>query len=246
MEIYLAGTSSLRERPDLLQKSMYTLESFLYVREWQMPYLLGAKGFILDSGAFSFMSQNKKTDLFGYARKYAKFIKEFDIENYIELDVESVTGWDDYKRINDVIDGITKKRGIPVFHKTRGMEWWEQTTRQFGRVAYGGVAIAGGRNRKIDYDVMPEFIKIAHKNGAVVHGLGFTQTKKFDRIRFDSVDSTTWTVAGRLGAMCFFTGTRMVQFHSTEKGKKMRNPKELAYFNFDQWIKYQRYAEEWL
>ena len=243
MEVYLAGTSGLKERPDLVAKSLYTLESFVYIKPWQMPLLLHSKGFILDSGAFTFMSQTTRCDLYAYARKYAEFIREYGISSFIELDVESVTGWDEYLRINDVIREITLKEPIPVFHKTRGLNWWKEQTKQHERVAYGGVAISSGRNKKIDFSVMPEFIKIAHKNGAKVHGLGFTQTKKFNEIKFDSVDSTTWTIAGRLGAMCFFNGSRMTQFHSTERGKKMINAKELLYYNFNQWLKFQQYAE---
>ena len=243
MEIYMAGTSGLRERPDLVKKSKYILESYVYIKPWQMDILLNAKGFILDSGAFTFMSGKGKKDLFGYATQYANFVKEYNIDDFIELDVESVVGWDEYLRINDMICKITGKCPIPVSHKTRGLDWWNEQTKQHKRISYGGVAISSGRNKKIDFDVMPEFIKIAHKNGAKCHGLGFTQTKKFDKVRFDSVDSTTWTMAGRLVAMCFFTGKRMIQFHSTEKGKKMKDPKELLYFNFEEWLKFQDYAE---
>ena len=243
MNIYLAGTACLAKHPYLLEESSYILESFAYVKPWQIEILKSRKGFILDSGAFTFMNGRNAGRIEEYAESYGKFVKENDVKHFVELDVDDIVGIERYKEVNERLEYIAGRKAMPVFHKRRGLEWWKKKTKENPYVCYGGVAVDIRAMKKMDFDAMPEMIKVAHCNGATVHGLGFTQTKKYDRIRFDSVDSTTWTMAGRMGIMCFFNGTRMQQFHSTEKGKKMVEPEKLMIFNYREWLKYQRYME---
>ena len=42
-----------------IKKCRFMLESFYSVKEWQIPYLTQAEGFLLDSGAFTFMQAGK-------------------------------------------------------------------------------------------------------------------------------------------------------------------------------------------
>lgn len=62
MRVHLAGLSLLKNNSELLKKCRFMLESFYSVKEWQIPYLTQAEGFLLDSGAFTFM-QAGKTDI---------------------------------------------------------------------------------------------------------------------------------------------------------------------------------------
>jgi len=41
----------------------YVLESFMYVQDWLLPLVPKFKGFLFDSGAFTFMRGRRETDL---------------------------------------------------------------------------------------------------------------------------------------------------------------------------------------
>ena len=142
MKIYLAGTSTLgKENIDIIKKSKYFLESFYSIKEWQLDYLLSADDLLLDSGAFSFMAGRKMVDFEKYIRKYAEFINAYRIKNFFELDIESIVGWEEYVRLNDLLISLAYKQPIPVFHKGRGKEWFIKTVKEVPYIAYGGIAI---------------------------------------------------------------------------------------------------------
>ena len=243
MRVYMAATSCLRKQPELMEICDYFLESFISIEDWQMPYFKKAKGFLLDSGAFTFMNGGTHKNLKKYAEKYANFVKDNDIRDFFELDVESIVGWDEYLRINDMIDNITQRKSIPVFHKNRGFEWFENTCKQVDYISFGGVAVARGGQKKKIIDVMPIFINTAHKYNTRIHGLGFTATTMLDKIPFDSVDSSSWTMGQRMGLLYRFTGNNIKYYRPQSHGKRMKNADDVARHNFVEWIKYQRYAE---
>lgn len=244
MKVYMASTYGLKKYPELMEKCDYFLESFVTIQSWQMPFFKKAKGFLLDSGAFTFMNSGKNKDLKKYAYEYAHFVKDNDIRRFFELDVESVVGWDEYQRLNDIINNITQRQSIPVFHKSRGISWFESACKQVDYIAFGGVAVKNGGSKKAVKDVMPIFIDIAHKHNTMIHGLGFTATADLKRIRFDSVDSTTWKGGRLYGQISQFTGNGIVLFKPEKNGKKLRAKSNIDEHNFLEWIKYQRYAEE--
>ena len=69
MEIFLAGTHAENNRAnsegDFKQK-ISILESFYYMNDWMLPYIKEHWNFLLDSGAFTFMSDKKiRTALIG-------------------------------------------------------------------------------------------------------------------------------------------------------------------------------------
>lgn len=73
MRVHLAGLSLLKNNSELLKKCRFMLESFYSVKEWQIPYLTQAEGFLLDSGAFTFMQAGKTGINFDdYIEKYAR------------------------------------------------------------------------------------------------------------------------------------------------------------------------------
>lgn len=76
MRVHLAGLLLLKNNSELLKKCRFMLESFYSVKEWQIPYLTQAEGFLLDSGAFTFMQAGKTGINFDdYIEKYARFVK---------------------------------------------------------------------------------------------------------------------------------------------------------------------------
>ena len=111
---------------------------------------------------------------------------------------------------------------------------------------YNYVAIGGFVAKEIlkkEYKNIPPLIEYAHKKKCKIHGLGFTSTSFYDTIRFDSVDSTTWTIGMRMGNACYFNGQGMRQYYPSLNGKKPININKLTKHNYSEWIKFQKYAE---
>ena len=102
MRLCLAGTfpseKIVREnRPE------YVLESFFYIKPWQVEEMPKWKMFLLDSGAFTFMhgveASSKPVDWDGYLSRYIDFINRHDVQHFFELDVDIIVGYDAVKRM---------------------------------------------------------------------------------------------------------------------------------------------------
>ena len=81
MNIYLADTQLRKAYCVQLQKKLkpYTLESFFYADKQTVEILIpNSKDFMLDSGAFTFMQNNKHTliNWSKYLHDYAQFVKK--------------------------------------------------------------------------------------------------------------------------------------------------------------------------
>ena len=80
----------------------------------------------------------------------------------------------------------------------------------------------------------------------VLKAWGFTSITKLPYIGWDSVDSTAWLTGARYGSGIYqFIGNKLL------KSKKPDNSRYIDYKpiqlkNFNEWIKYQRYAEKYL
>lgn len=85
-------------------------------------------------------------------------------------------------------------------------------------------------------------IHTAHKLGAKIHGLGFTNLGMLEKCHFDSVDSTAWTTGNRFGFVYQFDGKTMRKVDAP-KGKKLKDSRQVALINYTEWIKFQKYAE---
>lgn len=248
MKIFLAGTASHRNVVEP-KPPRYVLESFYYFRKWQIPLLRQVKDFMLDSGAFTFMggftytkNENKAVQWEEYIERYADFINQNNIQNYFELDIDSVVGYETVLKYRAMLEKKTNKQCIPVWHSTRGVSEFKKSCEEYPYVALGG--IVGGEWRTDKEKYIPILINEAHKRGAKVHGLGFTKTSLFSKIKFDSVDSTTWTIGGRMGNMCFFNGTGMRQYYPSLHGKKPINMDALMKHNYEEWLKFQKWADK--
>ena len=247
MNLYLAGGYS---RPYCFQdhslysgSRLYVLESFYYIADWMLPYIKDHWDFLLDSGAFTFMS-NTKTSLNWdeYVAKYARFIVQNDIIHFFELDIDSLVGLREVERLRDKLETLTNRKCIPVWHKSRGESYWLKMARDYDYISIGG--IASGEITKDQYKFFTPMINLAHEQGAKVHGLGFTNLEGLTRYKFDSVDSTAWVYGNRAGFLQKFDGKTLIKYYAPQ-GKKMRS-RETAIYNFNEWVKFQRYAEEYL
>ena len=238
MKVFLSGTGILKNHQNELEKCKYILESFLSVKDWQIPYFKSAEMFLLDSGAFTFMKGKLIVNWDDYIKQYAEFINKHDIKYFFELDIDSVVGYEKVKQYRNILERMTNKQCIPVWHTSRGLKEWERLCNDYSYVSIGGVA-----NKEIkssNYKHFPALINKAHKRGAKVHGLGYT-SEKLKEYRFDSVDSTTWIVGGKFGNICIFKNDKMIQEFTS--GKRCIKQNELMIHNYNEWLKFQKYAE---
>lgn len=246
MKVFLAGTGLLKNYPEEFKKSKYILESFYSIQEWQIPLIKTMDCFLLDSGAFTFMNSNKKTSFDAYIDRYIDFINRNNIELFFELDVDSVIGYENVKKLTSRLEKETGKKSIPVWHLSRGIDNFYRMCDEYEYAAIGGFVTKEIQRKK--YGAIPYLIQEAHKRKCKLHGLGFTSTSYYDKIRFDSVDSTTWNVGGKYGNICLFDskiGMRQ-NYYAYNNNKRCINQKELMTYNWNQWIQYQRFAEKHL
>lgn len=240
MKLCLAGLNSIREGTYAILKDVpFVLESFYYIRDYQIPLIHSAELFLLDSGAFTFkMNTKKAVDWDEYLQRYVDFINKYDVEHFFELDIDAVVGYERVKELRRKLETGTGKKCIPVWHKSRGIEEYKRHCEEYDYIAIGGMA-----GNEITQKEMPNLKKLtayARKKGVKVHGLGYT-VANIEEWGFYSCDSTTWNMVSRFGKIYKFTGDRIVVV--TPKGKKIDKSKyiEGEVHNIKEWIKYQNY-----
>ena len=196
---------------------------------------------MLDSGAFTFMQNaNAGVNWDEYIEKYAAFVVKNRVQKYFELDIDSVVGYERVLEYRKRLEALTGRKTIPVWHKSRGIEEFRKMCDEYEYVAVGG--IVSGEIKKDQYSIFPALIKEAHRRGAKIHGLGFTNLEWLPRCHWDSVDSTAWTTGNRFGFIYQFTGKTMKKIDAP-KGKRLGDPRKIALINYTEWIKFQKYAE---
>lgn len=252
MRIYLAGTNGMKQafqEEKIIPTSINVLESFYSIQEWQINFIHKFNDFVLDSGAFTFLnSKKKKIDFVKYAEEYANFICENKIDKFFELDLDAIIGIKQTEKLRERIEKITNKQCIPVWHKNRGLQYYRDMCKDYNYVAIGGLALKEIPLNQFE-KMFGWFINVAHKNKTKVHGLGYTNTEKLHQYHFDSVDSSTWSMGSRFGELHQFDGNKIVKHWSVIKGKKCRrllNPKDVVLHNFNEWNKFNKYAELYL
>lgn len=247
MRVFLASNNALPVwggcyTEDICNKFRpYILESFYYANEdteRMIPYF---GDFLLDSGAFTFMENaHIRIEWEDYVERYADFINRNHVEKFFELDIDSVVGYEKVKEYRRVLERLTNKPCIPVWHKGRGYEEYLRQADEYKYIAVGG--IVSGEIKKNNYPMFTKLIQEAHKRDTRVHGLGFTNLEGLKKYHFDSVDSTAWTAGNRFGYIYQFNGHTMTK-HIVPSGKKMKDPKKVALNNFLEWVKFSKYAD---
>lgn len=238
MKVFLAATSDKSFIPNITD-SKYILESFYYFQEWQIPLIKKSEMFLLDSGAFTFMNGKKSNDFDGYLTRYIDFIKKHDVKYFFELDIDSVVGYDKVKQLRKRLEKETGKKCIPVWHKSRGKDEFLKMCDEYDYVAIGGIVTK--EITKDQYPFFTWFLNEAHKRGCKVHGLGFTSIADLPKYHFDSVDSTSWKSGGRFGQLHIYKNGTIKTI--TQKSKRAVY-RAIDTNNFNEWLKYQRYADK--
>ncbi len=219
------------------------LESYYYARKNTvikklLPYL---GGILLDSGAYTFMQGAETVDWDKYVDAYADWIIEHGVELFFELDIDSVVGLKEVERLRKRLEARAGRQSIPVWHISRGKDYYLAMCRDYKYVAFGGLQTDGVPRNKIE-KAFPWFIDTAHKYGAKIHGLGYTNIEGLHRYHFDSVDSTAWLYGNRGGYLYKFNprnGTMDKQ--DVPPGHRLK-AQAAAEWNFNEWLKFQQYA----
>lgn len=250
MRVFLAAAinqyKNIREFSDIDFRSVYLLESYYYLlsnKKAPESIWTANDNFLLDSGAFTYMVKGKDdTDWMKYTEAYADFINKYDIKHFFELDIDSIVGLEKVEQLRERLESLTGKRSIPVFHLSRGKQYFEWMCKNYSYVAFGGILTDGLPSSVIE-KYFPWFIAIAHKNNAKIHGLGYTSSK-LGNFRFDSVDSSSWLMGNISGGYCKFDlQAGKVKTCNRPEGTKIRNYKEVMTHNFLEWVKFQKYAD---
>lgn len=229
------GASNLIPRANILQ-------SFVYADEKTEKYIIPqAKRFLLDSGAFTFMQNHPgNIDWNQYVKDYADFIVRNDVQHFFELDIDPIVGYDNVLRLRADLERRAGRPSIPVWHKSRGMEAFDEMCENYPYVAIGG--IVSKEFTRDEWRLFPSFITRAHRKGAKIHGLGFTALASLPKYHFDSVDSTAWVMGNKFGAVYHFNGHGLDKF-SKPPGMRMASARDVAIQNFTEWAKFAEYAE---
>lgn len=231
----------------LWSANTHILESYYYVRKNPyFPHLVrfGAD-IMIDSGAFSVLDSGMRVNSWdAYIEEYATFIKQYNIQKFIELDIESVVGMREMERLRDKLELLTNKQCIPVWHKWRGVDYFKMMCDRWRYVCFGGLMSDGVSRQNLE-KVFPWFIAQAHKRGTKIHCLGYSPVDLVRKpFRFDSVDSSSWVAGNRFGHIYAFNeSTGIMEKFDKKKGQRVRH-KEAAEHNLREWLKYQSYLDK--
>ena len=223
----------------------YVLSSFM---EWwggkSSPDFVRSPKHILDSGAYSVIAD--KTGKFksnfswdSYCADYIKFINENKIKLFFELDIDVAVGLKQVEYYRDKIHAETGVPPIPVWHPNRKEKYFWECAERYPYVSIG--ALGKSKTSPNMLALMTQFVKVAHDNGAKIHGLGFTAIKFLNRIHFDSVDSTTWNAA-RYGTLYKYVGGGKMEITYRDPSRRVKNHMAMQNYNFLQWVAYQNWA----
>ena len=257
MKVYIAGDNNNKKilRENLYGCDFFTgesalaginiLESFYYLRKNEefMTLVKHFGSFLLDSGAFTFMSGSHKGGINWdeYVEEYAAFINRWDVKLFFELDIDSVVGLTEVERLREKLETLTGKKPIPVWHRNRGKEYFIKICENYPYVALGGI-VTKEIDRKKYETAFPWFIKTAHEHKCKIHGLGYTTVANLKKYHFDSVDSTAWLYGNRGGYLYKFNPRTGLLEQLSKDGCRLKT-REGAVNNFNEWVKFGKYAE---
>lgn len=246
MKIFIAGTSAFEELLPDIKQSKYVLESFFYIQPWQYELIKTCDMFLLDSGAFSFRNGKQDIDWIKFTEEYAEFINKHDVQYFFELDIDNLIGYEKVKELRTLLEQLTGKQAIPVWHPNRGWDEFVKSTEEYKYVSLGGIVAASPKQKHQYKKLFPKFVTQAHMNGARIHGLGQTGITIVKRSHYDSVDSTSWLSGVKYGNVVTFKNGKF--YGMKKQGYRLKTELRLEYLrhNLKEWIKYQKWAEEYL
>lgn len=245
------------ERPDVYNPK-FLLGSFHYLNKMSekdlttyFNYVNSKKceSFILDSGAFSMIMLEQKgkeqnAELEKYIAEYIAFIKKWKIKRYIELDIDSVIGYDKVKEIRNKLEKETGVKSMPVFHnKYRTKKDLDEIIENYDYICISNYNLKKTGTNTIKS--IKNFVLYCNSKGIKVHGLALTGKKITEEVPFYSVDSSSYTKTLRFGGYSIFDNKHKKMVNYNTENRLTKKGIEFYYIKtFNEWKKYQKYLEE--
>lgn len=218
------------------------LTSYAYKGFGRLP--LNHTDHLCDSGAFTFLSKGKAPeDLKTYVDKYADYVKRNRYKKYFEVDVDSIIGVKETRKLRDRLENRVGWQSIPVWHTCRSWDDWINDCRDYPYVAIGGFVTK--EIPKKWHTVARRFTDAASEVGVRVHGLGFTPktAREYLRYRFYSVDSSSWKAGFRYGQINVFC-PREKKLKLVPTKKRAFDRHQAGEICLREWIKFSQCVEE--
>lgn len=254
MKLYLSGVieckNDFKEKGGLLEwvdfSKLHILQTFYSVTNNDDFYYDKCADFLMDSGAFSVMNskaQRNKFDPVEYTKKYGMYIKEHNIDQFIELDIDSVYGMKIYVDCLHRLQDITGKDPVRVMHSWRGKEYFQELTRKKDFVCLGG--IAGTQNINLARQNLQWYVDVAHSNNCKIHGLGIGSVDIIRKYNFDSIDSARWLTSMQFGHLYRFNGHELCKYSGSEGCAEDEHVvrKFSAWRSLKEWEKFSNYID---
>lgn len=225
----------------------YRLASFIDITQREIGMVSKYKMFLLDSGAFTFMKSPTKGEGIvweEYVDKYINFINTHDIEYFFELDLDSIIGLPKVEELRRRLELGVGRPCIPVWHRTRGLDYWKTMVAEYSYVGIGGVATK--KIKRSEYNIFHFLLEEADKKDCKVHGLGFTNPPILKDYDFFSVDSTSWMEGSKYGRIRLLTGDgRLPHIKPTVGVGRRMNGHKANRHNFYEWVKFSRFMDKY-
>lgn len=251
MRIYLAATTSamtVEGRKEFIKRGQpkYLLNTFFEGERTCLKVMQDVEkdNFLLDSGAFSFMSGATctKENLIEYAERYIAFINQYQVRRFFEIDIDTIFGLEFAEYLRAKIERETGKQTIPVWHKSRGIDYFKRMVDEYEYIAIGGLVF---HVKQSEWDIIHRMVDYAAKRGTKIHGLGFTKTQLLKDWNWYSVDSSSWGLAAGRGQQRhdFDPVKGCIVSHHIEGNGKKTDGCALALHNGIEWCKYQKFMD---
>ena len=221
---------------------LYILTSYEYRNALRGYKPSNFKDFIADSGAFTAMNAGKKIDG-DYIDKYIEWIKRDNIDNFIEMDLDEIIGYEKTIQIRKKIEKETGKPVIPCWHLERGEDGWKRMCDEYDYVAISLSRLTKTSKwlQKYNFKPLSFFLSEARKRRCKVHALGCNDLNLLRKYHFYSADSSTHTLGRRFGQVLSFDGEKVININKA-RNKKI-DPKKANGQNIKTMIEVMRYAE---
>jgi len=244
VKVYLAVTS-LAYFTHAKPEDIYSLCSYYYTDKDKAltAYIPKWKDFILDSGIFTYLNgkESKGIDWDKYVDNYAEYIKTNKIKNYVEVDIDKILNLAEVERLRKRLEKKVGWQSMPVWHLGRGYDKWLEICHDYSYICFGAFITDGLKESK--YKKIPKFIADARNRKCDVHGLGMTHFNWLKKLKFFSVDSSSWCSGVRYGAVSKFDKDR-IHIFPRPANKRFKDYKKVGYHNLNEWTKFIKYADE--
>ena len=254
MKIHLAGDDAVMRDVAYDTGIPWVMTSYYYHKtaptsgsggDWKLDYRDEPEclGLMADSGAFTFIGNKSNQsaddiDWHEYAESYANWVRDNEIERWIELDLDTPLSVEFSQELRDMMEDIVGWDSMPVWHPPRGKSGFRKMAREYNRVCVGGFPWREIPER-LWPKLLPWFIKTAHKHNARIHALGFQpRVEVLNRYPFDSTDSANWMWNTTFGTMYEFTGDSI---RCIEHDKEVT--KDMYYQSLRAWARFAHYMD---